>query len=61
MKKKKLSLSKKLILQKETVAPLNNDQQHQLAGGAPRTTYGCPTWLPNVGCLTETNPHIICA
>jgi hypothetical protein len=59
MKKKKLSLTKKLLLQRETVAPLNTEQQNQLAGGA-KTTWGCPTWLPNAGCLTETNPHIIC-
>jgi hypothetical protein len=60
MKKKKLSLSKKLFVQREIVAPLNNQEQHRLVGGAPPTTYGCPTWLPNAGCYTETNPHVLC-
>ncbi|WP_200817131.1 class I lanthipeptide [Chitinophaga eiseniae] len=60
MKKKKLSLSKKLILQREIIAPLNNQAQSQLNGGGPRTTWGCPTWLPNAGCYTETNPQILC-
>jgi hypothetical protein len=60
MKKKKPSLSKKLFLQRDVVARLNHQEQHQLAGGAPPTTYGCPTWKPNAGCYTETNPQIIC-
>ncbi|MBC9909741.1 class I lanthipeptide [Chitinophaga varians] len=60
MKKKKLSLSKKLVLQRAIVAPLNQQEQLQLNGGLPPTTYGCPTWLPNVGCYTETNPRILC-
>ncbi|MBV8253006.1 MAG: class I lanthipeptide [Chitinophaga sp.] len=33
MKKKKIELSKKLVLSKETIAQLNADQQHQLMGG----------------------------
>ncbi|WP_147243526.1 class I lanthipeptide [Chitinophaga flava] len=59
MKKKKLSLSKKLFVQKETISLLSQEQQHGVIGGA-RTTYGCPTWLPNAGCLTETTPQILC-
>ena len=38
MKKKKINLSKKLILQKSPVAALNGVQQDQLRGGA-----GAPT------------------
>ncbi|WP_143310574.1 class I lanthipeptide [Chitinophaga vietnamensis] len=33
MKKKKIDLSKKLLLNKSTVASLNTDQQQQLLGG----------------------------
>lgn len=60
MKKKKLSLSKKPFVQKEIVAALNQDAQYQLMGGAPGTTYGCHTWLPNQGCYTETNRYVLC-
>ncbi|MCW3466208.1 class I lanthipeptide [Chitinophaga nivalis] len=34
MKKKKMDLSKKLLLTKETVAALNMEEQQQLLGGA---------------------------
>ncbi|NLR67956.1 hypothetical protein HGH92_26865 [Chitinophaga varians] len=60
MKKKKLSLSKKPLLQRAIVASLNQQEQQQLNGGAPATTWGCPTWVPNDGCYTETNPRILC-
>ncbi|MBC9934436.1 class I lanthipeptide [Chitinophaga qingshengii] len=60
MKKKTLSLSKKLFLQRGIVATLNQQGQHQVVGGAPAKTYGCHTWLPNAGCYTETNQFILC-
>ncbi|HVI43533.1 MAG TPA: class I lanthipeptide [Chitinophaga sp.] len=43
MKKKKLSLSKKLFLQKETVASLTDDVQYRIAGGKTEV-------LVNSGC-----------
>ncbi|RAJ77417.1 hypothetical protein CLV59_107184 [Chitinophaga dinghuensis] len=47
MKKKKLSLEKKLTLNKEAVAFLNDAQQNMIAGGQPTTTVmsirTCPT------------------
>lgn len=48
------------MLQRDIIAPLNNQAQSQLNGGGTRTTWGCPTWLPNEGCYTETNPQILC-
>ncbi|RBL90152.1 class I lanthipeptide [Chitinophaga flava] len=49
MKKKQVSLSKKLTLGKSTVGALNASQQEQIAGGIPTTTVtsriNCPTVL----------------
>jgi hypothetical protein len=47
MKKKKLNLGRKLILQKQTITALDNGQQLLVAGGATNT---------GVCCLTETCP-----
>ncbi|HVI43536.1 MAG TPA: class I lanthipeptide [Chitinophaga sp.] len=55
--KKKVSLNKKLIVGKTTVANLSTSQQQAIAGGA---TWTCHTWRPNAGCLTETNQFILC-
>lgn len=45
MKKKQVSLQKKLILGKSTVATLNANQQQQIAGGLPTITriIDCPS------------------
>ncbi|WP_212004896.1 class I lanthipeptide [Chitinophaga sp. HK235] len=50
MKKKQVSLSKKLTLGKSTVGALNVSQQELIAGGIPTTTVtftriNCPTFL----------------
>jgi hypothetical protein len=46
MKKKQLSLSKKLIFSKETISSLNSQQQSYIAGGKRP-----PTW--QVFCITN--------
>ncbi|MBV8253000.1 MAG: class I lanthipeptide [Chitinophaga sp.] len=51
MKKKTISLEKKLTLNKETVAFLNDSQKNSLAGGLPTTTV-LPTRL--CGTLVDT-------
>lgn len=58
MKKKKLSLEKKLSLNKEIVATLNKQQQQQLAGGA--VTDFCDTWDPQITCETRPRPGRYC-
>ncbi|MGN7820860.1 hypothetical protein HGH92_22000 [Chitinophaga varians] len=47
MKKKTLTLSKKLSLKKEAVASLNPQQQAKIAGGMPRTMFSV--------CCVDTN------
>lgn len=47
MKKKKPELSKKLMLKKEAIVELNQQQQAKLAGGAPITLWSA--------CCVETN------
>ncbi|WP_167018979.1 class I lanthipeptide [Chitinophaga sp. Cy-1792] len=47
MKKKKVALNKKLLLKKETVAMLNDQQKIKLAGGMPLTWWS--------SCCVETD------
>ncbi|WP_291910151.1 class I lanthipeptide [Chitinophaga sp. CB10] len=47
MKKKKVGLSKKLLLKKEAIATLNPKQQAKIAGGAPLTWWSA--------CCVETD------
>ena len=47
MKKKKLQLSKKLSLKKDSIAELNAQQQTKIAGGAPITWWSA--------CCVETD------
>ncbi|NSL90929.1 class I lanthipeptide [Chitinophaga solisilvae] len=42
MKKKKVDLQKKLVLVRDTIANLNDDEQWQLRGGAETNTPRCP-------------------
>jgi hypothetical protein len=66
MKKKKINLSKKLILQKSPVAELNGAQQGQLRGGAGAATgTNCPGGtLLITDCLATApsprHPCVIC-
>lgn len=59
MKKKQLSLNKKLMLKKEGVAALNAQQQANIAGGMPRTEFSVCCWETNEatcpdGCVVWT-------
>lgn len=47
MKKKKVELSKKLLLKKEAIVELNTQQQSKIAGGMPLTRYST--------CCVKTN------
>ncbi|MBV8252999.1 MAG: class I lanthipeptide [Chitinophaga sp.] len=58
MKKKKISLEKKLSLNKLTVASLSKPQQHALAGGI-NTDY-CNTYDPQVTCESHPRPGYVC-
>jgi hypothetical protein len=60
MKKKKLSLSKKLFLSKAVVADLNKQQQQQLAGGRGTLYYPCVTWDPEWTCESHPRPGNEC-
>ncbi|NSL90924.1 class I lanthipeptide [Chitinophaga solisilvae] len=51
MKKRKIELSKKLLLNKKTVGQLNADQQSMIAGGAD-------TWI--LGCTADTQEISVC-
>lgn len=57
MKKKKLSLDRKLLLTKELIGPLNQRSQQNIAGGATAATCSkvtCPTASMNTNCATAT-------
>lgn len=54
MKKRTIQLTKKLTLQKENIASLNNDKQSELLGGA---TAACFT---NASCR-NCNSQVVCA
>jgi len=47
MKKKKIELSKKLMLKKDAIVELNQQQKAKLAGGAPLTWWSA--------CCVETD------
>ncbi|HVI48075.1 MAG TPA: class I lanthipeptide [Chitinophaga sp.] len=59
MKKKKVALNKKLVLNKEMIAVLNNMQQERLAGGIDtRQTCGnCTSDANPTRCATDCNTH----
>jgi hypothetical protein len=57
MKKKKIDLSKKLMLSKEAIAQLNVDQQFQLQGGAAVTLVAaCTTDTRQISSCRATSP-----
>jgi hypothetical protein len=56
MKKAKLDLSKKLMLNKETVAALNATEQTQLAGGAVTLVAACTTETRQISSCRGTSP-----
>lgn len=57
MKKKKIDLSKKLMLNKEAIAQLNVDQQFQLQGGAAATVATtCTTDTKQISSCRATSP-----
>ncbi|WP_291910149.1 class I lanthipeptide [Chitinophaga sp. CB10] len=58
MKKKKISLEKKLSLKKTTVAELSKTEQKSLAGGA--ATQYCNTYDPQETCETHPRPGYQC-
>ncbi|MCW3466213.1 class I lanthipeptide [Chitinophaga nivalis] len=61
MKKKKLSLNKKLLLQKEAVLDLNKQQQDIVLGGVGRTlNANCATWDPAATCESIPKPGRVC-
>jgi hypothetical protein len=61
MKKKKLSLNKKLFLDKATVITLNAAKQSALAGGRGYTqAANCNTWDPQEGCESHPRPGVYC-
>ncbi|MCW3466212.1 class I lanthipeptide [Chitinophaga nivalis] len=60
MKKKQLSLSKKLLLKKEAILELNKNQQNSLAGGAAASRIDCGTWDPERTCETHPRPGHQC-
>ncbi|RAJ77416.1 hypothetical protein CLV59_107183 [Chitinophaga dinghuensis] len=58
MKKKKISLEKKLTLNKLTVASLSKPQQKAVAGGL-NTDY-CNTYDPQWTCESHPRPGYVC-
>lgn len=59
MKKIKLNLDKKLFLNKETISPLNNEEQQNVLGGAPPTLYNtCKTTCNQASCVG--GPYTTC-
>jgi hypothetical protein len=59
MKKKTLSLEKKLSLNKETIATLSKQQKIELAGGIVNTLY-CNTYDPQMTCESHPRPGRVC-
>jgi len=66
MKKKHLNLERKLMLHKEKISSLNQEQQGLIAGGATITLFCCGTLtcpvnsapcdcIETIGCPTERN------
>ncbi|WP_147243530.1 class I lanthipeptide [Chitinophaga flava] len=60
MKKKKISLEKKLSLHKETIASLSEQQKNGLKGGIKTEFYSNITWDPWVTCETHAKPDQVC-
>lgn len=58
MKKKKISLERKLSLTKETIASLTKQQQQEVAGGA--ASQFCQTYDPQLTCETHPRPGYVC-
>jgi hypothetical protein len=56
MKKKKIDLSKKLMLTKETIAELNAEQQFQVQGGAATLVAICTTETRQISSCRATSP-----
>ncbi|HEU4606690.1 MAG TPA: class I lanthipeptide [Chitinophagaceae bacterium] len=60
MKKKKLELQRKLFLNKEMIAELNNRQQISILGGGPSAAGYCPNtsngqeWCPGGPTVNQT-------
>jgi hypothetical protein len=59
MKKKKISLERKLLLNKETVALLSKPQQKGIAGGGIRSQF-CDTYDPQLTCESNPRPGYVC-
>ncbi|NSL90927.1 class I lanthipeptide [Chitinophaga solisilvae] len=57
MKKQKIALSKKLLLNKETVAALTAAEQNQLAGGLPRTVTSACEDTRQISSCRATSPR----
>jgi hypothetical protein len=58
---KKKNFEKKLVLKKETVALLDNDQLNNVKGGYITATcpdFGCGTYRCTIGCPTEAYPNL---
>ncbi|NML39892.1 hypothetical protein HHL17_22015 [Chitinophaga sp. G-6-1-13] len=58
MKKKKISIDRKLMLGKSPIASLNNTQQEMIAGGIPPTLIRCTSRA--VTCATAPRPGQPC-
>lgn len=56
MKKKKIDLSRKLLLSKETVASLNISQQQQLVGGVATRDIVCMEDTRYISSCVATRP-----
>ncbi|WP_212005509.1 class I lanthipeptide [Chitinophaga sp. HK235] len=56
MKKKKIDLGRKLLLNKETVAALNATQQHQLVGGINTLYLTCTEDTRAISSCRATRP-----
>ncbi|MBV7530264.1 class I lanthipeptide [Chitinophaga sp. sic0106] len=56
MKKKKVDLSKKLMLGKETVAQLNAEQQYRINGGAATLLATCTEDTRLISSCRATSP-----
>ncbi|WP_168872896.1 MULTISPECIES: class I lanthipeptide [Chitinophaga] len=56
MKKKKIDLSRKLLLNKETVASLNESQQQHLVGGAVTRDIVCTEDTRAISSCRATRP-----
>ncbi|RAJ08604.1 hypothetical protein LX64_01257 [Chitinophaga skermanii] len=60
MKKKNLSLAKKLFVDKATIAQLTKHQQSDVKGGAVTLQADCATYDPQVTCESRPRPGYVC-